>query len=136
MEELPDIDDDDLLGREMFSKRRVRKAERGLIDPSIFEPPRDKDTLSVDRLDLAPDEKMAEIGDMNGSSQGKPFFGWAQVIVRNARARGREVLASPRLDNPYHADIVLPLPDGEERRDAERQHALNLAKNASFRPRP
>lgn len=126
----------DPLGREVFSERRARKArERGVITHDIFLERGDIDYLSVDRLDLAPDIEMAEIGDRNAGARGKRFFGWAEVSVEHASEMGRRVEPTPLLDNPYHADIFLNLPSGPERQDVARQHALNLAKHAAYRPR-
>lgn len=135
--ELPALGPSDPLGRGVFSRRRSRKAQdRGIIAYDMFLEKAHVDCLSVDRLDLAPDTEMAEIGDRNAIARGKSFFGWAVVSVRNALEMNRRVEPTPQPDNPYHADINLNLPSGSERLDVARQHAYNLAKRAGYRRRP
>ncbi len=60
----------------------------------------------------------------------------AVVTVGDARENGRGVSESPRLGNPYHGDIKLPLGGGEDQRDEQTQHATALAAVAVWRPRP
>lgn len=133
--ELGSLSSEDPLGRYVSSKKRALKAQQtGNIKYDLFEPRNDEDRLSVDRLDLASDAVMAEIADQNVALRGKPFFGWAVVLVRQASQMGRRVESTPYLDNPYHADIYLNLPSGPERRDVRRQHAYNLARQAVYRP--
>ena len=107
----------------------------GRIAYDLFEVDDAMDNLSVDRLDLAPHEEMVRIGDDRGAYRRKPFFGWAVLSVEQASQRGREVRATPQLDNQYHADIILHLSQSDERRDEARQHALHLASMALYRPR-
>lgn len=134
---LPPFQPDDPLGREVFSERRAKKAAQGTIPIDLFELAKDKNKLSVDRLGLVSDEIVAAIADRHGSNDGRPFFGWAQVSVGHASDMSRKVVSTPKPENPYHADIVIvDLPEGDERREVARQHAVNLAKNAAWRPRP
>ena len=132
--ELGSLSSDDSLGRYIVSERRAREAlNRGRIAYDVFQESVERDSLSVDRLDLAPDADMAKIADQNASARRKKFFGWAVVLVRQASQMGRRVQPTPFLDNPYHADIHLNLPSGPERRDVRRQHAYNLARQAVYR---
>ena len=135
--ELPPVIPSDLLGRGVFSRKRARKAlSTGDIAYNEFLERIDRDNLSVDRLGLAPDTEMVEIADRNAAGRRQSFFGWAVVTVQQASEMERRVEPAPLLDNPYHAQIFLNLPTGAERRDVARQHALNLAKHAVYRPRP
>lgn len=135
--ELPPLSPEDPLGRYVLSEKRARRAlKRGIIAANDFLESLARDHLSVDRLDLAPDKEMAAIADGVAVARGRTFFGWTVVSVRHASEMGRRVEVTPLLDNPFHADIYLNLPDGAERRDAAKQHALNLAKRAAYRPRP
>ncbi len=135
--ELPPVKQSDLLGRGVFNKKRARKASNtGDIAHNEFLERIDRDNLSVDRLGFAPDTEMAEIADRNAVERRQLFFGWAVVTVQQASEMERWVEPAPLLDNPYHALIFLNLPTGAERRDVARQHALNLAKHAVYRPRP
>ncbi len=134
--ELPPLGPVDPLGRGVLSRRRSERAMRGKIDHDTFLEAYGVDSLSVDRLDHASDEVMAEIGDQTADQRGKQFYGWAVVTVEKAGQKGRAVRETPRLDNPYHADIFLNLPDNSERRDLEKQHANALAACAVYRQRP
>jgi hypothetical protein len=135
MPELPRLKDDDPLGRRVFSKRRALRAAKSKIIPDIFEQ-KGADALSVDRLDHVPDAQMATIAD-NTSNQSNNLQGWATVTVEKAGQSGRLVSPTPQLDNVYHVDIELNLPDGEEQRKHEsRRHANELAAVARWRPRP
>lgn len=81
---------------------------------------------------------MAAIGDgvAAGRGDGRRFYGWAVIAAARARENGRKVEADPLLSNPYHANIVLPVPFGPDVDDARFQHAQDLALKARFRPRP
>ena len=126
----------DPLGRYIPSRRRARKAANGDVPYDLFQENIQIDSLSVDRLDLAPDHEMAEIAMVNLAARDRPFFGWAAVTVEDAQKMGRTVEPTPMLNNRYHADIYLNLPENSERKDAVRQHALNLARHAVYRPWP
>lgn len=135
--ELPPLIPSDLLGRGVFSEKRARKAStRGIIAHNEFLESKDRDNLSVDRLGFAPDLEMAEIADRNAAGRKQTFFGWAVVTVQRASEMARRVRPMPLLDNRFHAEIVLNLPTDAERRDVAKQHALNLAMHAEYRPRP
>lgn len=136
MPDLPELGNDDPLGRRVFSERRARKAaNKQIIVPDIFIQ-KDADSLSVDRLDHASDTEMAAIAN-NTSSQDRDLQGWATITVKNVARSGRSVDPTPQLDNPYHADIELNLPSDEQRRkDEGRRHANELAAAACWRPCP
>lgn len=130
------LNSNDPLGRGVFSARRARRARNGNIDHNTFLEAVGVGEISVDRLDIATDSQMAMLGDAVGRARGRDFQGWAVVTVGEARSHGRRVLESPRLENPYHADIVLPLGGGEDQRDEQKQHVTALAAVASWRSRP
>lgn len=135
MSDLPEIGNDNALGRRVFSESRARKAANDKIVPDIFIQ-KGADSLSVDRLDHIPDSEMAVIAD-NTSNQPNDLQGWATVTVEKAAKSGRSVNPTPQLDNAYHADIELHLPDGEEQRKHEgRRHANELAAVARWRGHP
>ncbi len=82
---------------------------------------------------------MAKIAVKRGveRSEGpRKFRGWVILIVHDAAANGRTVVPSPLEDNPYHAEICLDLPDGEDRRDIQKEHALDLAARARWEEAP
>jgi hypothetical protein len=122
----------------VFSSGQARRARNGKVIPNVFLESEEADALSVDRLDHASDYVMAEIGDrvarLRGS--GRTFYGWATVTVLRASQNKRSVRADPLIDNQYHAEIDLNLDNDRERRDQQREHAVELASMARWRPRP
>ena len=131
---LPAITPSDFLGRGIFQSNQARS----IIPTTVFREKINVDRLSVDRLDLASNAEMAEIADRVAAGRGpsRNFYGWAVVSVAVAERDGRTVEATPLLDDPYHADIVLNLPVDADRTDAAIQHAQSLARHAHFRSRP
>ena len=86
-------------------------------------------------MDLAPTATMAELGRRNALPSGKSFWGWYTLTAGDVEAVGCSVKPSPSDDNPYHADILIPVPfDAEERRDAVVEYARDLAYHATFLP--
>lgn len=136
--ELPPVRNADKLGRGVFSSRHAKRARNGTIVPEVFTERKDAESLSVDRLDHASDEEMAEIGDRiaEGREGNRSFYGWAVVSVEAASKDGRKVQASPRLYNPYHADIYLNIPESNERKLLQVEHAHSLAVESEWRARP
>lgn len=135
---LPPIVATESLGRSVFSGNQARRADRGGIDPHVFLEREGVDILSVDRMDHTTPEEMAEIGDRValGRGIGRSFYGWAIVAVEKAAQDGRTVVATPRLDNRYHADIELNIGARDEHRDIQIQHATSLAAVAHWSRRP
>lgn len=76
-----------------------------------------------------------EIADRMATARYRTFYGWAVVTARNASTNGRQVIASPLLDNPYHADIILPDAAVEDREE-QKCHAQELADASTWRGRP
>lgn len=98
-------------------------------------------SLSVDRLDFAPRSEMARIARERERRRDPPrsFAGWAIVGARRAETRGRSVEATPQEDNPYHADIHLPICKSDPAkliRDTRKAHALELAAHSHWEPAP
>lgn len=132
----------DRLGREEWSERSARRSFRKRaegrgkrVPVARFMPPKNRNEISVNRLDHASDAAMAEIGVRNARNLGKEFWGWYILTAENVEEEGCSVGPSPLLDNPYHADIILPVsPDAEDRRDAIREYAMGLAYHATFQP--
>ena len=133
---LPPLCDRDPLDRSVFREGRAKRAAKGTIRHDIFLEREGVEVLSVDRLDHAPDQDLAAISDRNAVARRLQFFGWAVVTVSEASRNGRYVRESAQLDNPFHADIHLNIVEAQERRDAEKAHANDLAARAIWRPRP
>ena len=85
---------------------------------------------------------MVRIAVATFRASGREFYGWFVLSVADAMSvgadghRGCSVAASPREDNIYHADIVMPIPlDADDRKDVIREYARDLAYLAHFEPR-
>lgn len=130
------------LGREERSRSSAKRAhgklakgEPGHARVNKFTPPRNCNDLSVNRMDFAPEGELAAIACRNAEHSGQAFWGWYTLTVADVEEVGCAARPSPLLDNPYHADIVLPVAvDAEDRRDALREYAMGLAYRATFRP--
>ena len=129
-----DIAPEENLGRDVFSNSQARRAGRGRVLINVFLEREGEPELSVDRLDLALPREAVEIADGVAAGRGRTFYGWAVVDAHTAASNGRQVTASPQLDNPYHADIVLPETAAEDREEQKR-HAQELADASIWRDR-
>lgn len=130
------IGQDEELGRGVFSRRRARRAQRSRVPADVFLEKEGEPKISVDRLSLAPMDKAVEIAeDVASNRPNATFCGWAFLTASSARENEREAVASPKENNPYHADIVLPQAAVEDREEQKR-HALELADASSWRERP
>ncbi len=129
------------LGREENSKTNARKSFRRLNEGnawapvSKFEPPKNSNEISVNRMDLANENTFAVLGKRNAASLGKLFWGWYILTKEAVEDVGCSVKQSPLDENPYHADIIIPVSlDAEERRDNVIDYARDLAYQANFLP--
>ena len=129
-----DIGLEEDLGRDVFSSNQAKRAGRGRVPFNVFLEREGEPRISVDRLDLASPGEAAEIADGVAAGRRRTFYGWAVVKARIAILSGRQVTASPKLDNPYHADIVLPEAVVDDREEQKR-HAQELADEADWRDR-
>ena len=146
----PRILDSDKVGRDVLSRNDRRLIMRGQAPPGLFLDNISPARLSVhrlapvpnrpppdDRSDLAPDSVIAEISRRRAKAQTpeRNFYGWAELSAADAARDGREVCLSPRPDNPWHADIVLPAEAEREERKREK-HAMALSHSVEWRERP
>ena len=122
------------LGRSVLSSSQARRARRSRVPFHLFLEKKGKTHLSVDRLDIAPQEEAVQIADRMAAARHRAFYGWAVVVVEEASANGRQVIASPLHENPYHADIILPDAVIEDREEQKR-HAKELVDASTWRGR-
>ena len=119
--------------RENIRARGERGISKQIIPAREFKPKMGETDLSVDRVDEAPREHVANVAERDATSDGRIFYGWAVVSREQAAQMNRIVRASPieNPPNPYHADIVFPdsVKDDEDERTS---HAQNLAENAEW----
>ena len=123
------------LGRGVFSRSEYKRARSSRIRYYVFLEKQGVTEISVDRLDHAELAGAVAIANENADARGATFYGWAVVSAQRAAANGRWVRASPKPDNPHHADIVLP-DLAREARDEQIRHAQELARSSSWRERP
>ncbi|MCY4191924.1 MAG: hypothetical protein OXD42_11520 [Rhodospirillaceae bacterium] len=141
-QEIVPLGKDERLGREERSKtsakrsfRRLKAEGKAQVHASKFEPPRNTNEISVNRLDLASEATLAELGAQNASMSGKEFWGWYTILASDVEEVGCRTIPTPLDGNPYHADIVVPVTlDAEDRRDTIREYAIDLAYRATFVP--
>lgn len=133
------ISSDEALGRGVFSKGQARRAKNGIVPRHAFLEACGKVELSVDRLDFAEPEEMAELGDKvavgRSVDRTVTFYGWAVIAAEDAESNGRQVVYTPQPGNPYHTDIILPDSTAEDR-DEQISHAQELADASLWRERP
>lgn len=133
------IKDGESLGHRIFDSRLAKRCQAGHIPTKVFLNAKQTRLLSVDRLNRAPLSWFTELGDRDAltrSPQGKRrFYGWAVLSVPDASRSGRRVVASPTLFNRHHADIALPITEGDDDAwlKAAMQHAEQLAEDAIYR---
>ncbi len=86
-------------------------------------------------MDLALAATLAELDRRNASKSGKKFRGWYTMMASDVGEVGCRIYRTPLDSNPYHADIVLPVPlDAEDGKDVVREFAIDLAYRATFVP--
>ena len=134
------------LGRDVFSKRDRNRAQRlGKVRPNVFQEKAGNPKISVNRLDYLSEEEAASLGDVAAANRAKKenrkcnFYGWAVVGVSKAVENQRRVVATPQVENMYHADIILPdlaALAAEEQKTHQKIHAQQLADVSSWRDRP
>lgn len=92
--------------------------------------------MSVNRFSLFSAPFFEKLGIQHGNNRSQTYKGAAHLLagnIRNIRADdwAADVLGTPKLRNPFHADIPLP-PDKGKDYDMEIQ--IRLAEISTFRP--
>ncbi len=136
------ITDDERLGRQGWSGRRAKKNLRQLklgkqadVPVSAFEPEADCNDISADRMDLASQDELAVLAEKNTSRANQSFRGWYTLTARDVTKAGCRAEPTPSCKNPYHADIVFPVPlDADDRKNKIRKRAWELARRAKYEP--
>ena len=135
---LPVLRDDERLGRSVFSGSAAKRARsKGIVIRNVFLEAQDVPSISVDHMDHAPLQEMADLAAERGRNRSpvRELGGWAIISVRDSASNGRTVEAVPHLGNVYHADIFLNI-DEEEKRDRQKQHAADLAARSRWLEAP
>ena len=131
------IEPDENLGRGGFSGSHAKRAGRSRIPHHVFLEKPGETKISVDRVSVAPLSAATAIAEKTAAARNANFYGWATVVAKQAGTNGRQVVSSPlpEQDNPYHADILLPVLPGsaEESREEQKRHAQELADYSRWR---
>ena len=119
--------------RGVFSKNHFAST-KGRVKYNAFLERKGVRFLSVDRADNAQRDELARLGQQRATERSRTFYGWGKLSVADAESAdvGVVVRASPKADNPHHADIVLPRAAGRSRQ----QVAVRLARTSKWRPWP
>ena len=123
------------LGRGVFSTNNAKRAKRSRIPAHVFLEKPGEPKISVDKLSVAPLDEVVKIAEGVAVVRGATFYGWAIVAAERIRENGRQVVATPLPDNPYHADILLPESAAEDR-EKQQRHAQELADASRWQDRP
>lgn len=119
------------LGRGISSSKHFdRFKKHGICSIKIFIH-RNRRKLSVDRLNDDNLSSVCEIAKKREVDRGRTFYGWASVTEDVASSNGRTIADSPQVNNPFHADIVLPACVLTDKKAME-EHATELAANAQL----
>ena len=133
-----ELDPNEDLGRAVFSRRRSDRARKvGHIHMDVFLEREQAGSISVDRMDHATYDELAEWSHKRGRGRKPPkqFYGWAVLKVQDATENGRTVEATPTQQNRCHADIHLNV-KGEERKRQQKDHAVELADKSRWLDAP
>ena len=128
-EALPELGQDERLGRSVVASRAAKKARtKGVIIRDVFLEAEQAPSVSVDRMDHATLHDMVVLGRERARNRTPPrqLQGWAVIAVRDAASSKRTVKATPQPDNIHHADIFLNMV-GDDLRDQQKAHATELA---------
>lgn len=127
-----DLPGNEELGRYVLEKSHAKRGEkRNIIHPDVFTERPKTPEVSVDRM-IRPDREMARFGHAEAAKRSestgaiRTFYGWAVLAVAAAQNKQRKVRASPKDNNPCHADICLPK-DCADDWDLQKEHATELA---------
>ena len=139
----PGIQGDERLGRRVTDLRYLKKIQNRINEGDahpcpfqIFKSKPQTTEISVDRLDLAPTRKVAEVAKRITEQHNKVFYGWGVLVYRSIFLIGFTAKESPDLDssNDYHASLYFP--DSGEEKDKRVDFARELAEMATWLPCP
>ena len=133
------IIDDEILGREIFSKKNIRKSS-STVKVNAFLIPNVRTAISVSRLGIAPRHLIESLGKEHAIRRvpEQTFYGFGELSADALKAIRLDdgsdipVRGTPTLTNPFHADIRLPKDDGD---DYRLEIADCLAQIARFVPK-
>ena len=131
------LDASEELGRCVTSGNEYRQIKYSMrmgeaaIPYTVYENWDEEGALSVIRLDHP------SLTEATAKARGpkRQFHGWAVTCVGDVRRLNFHVKATPRPENKWHADIVMPDQD-RLRQERRTELALELARASKWRPHP
>ena len=138
-----ELDASEELGRCVTSGHDYRQIKNSMhmgeaaIPYTVYANWDEEGALSVIRLDHPTLTEAIENGEATAKARGpkRQFHGWAVTRVGDVRRLNFHVKATPRPENKWHADIVMPDQD-RLRQERHTELALELARASKWRPRP
>ena len=132
---LGDVIKEGAVGRAIFGSKHWGQMKKEHKPPTIFIDNKSPIEISVFLLNFTSDADLTKIGDAMATQRGpgRSFYGWAEVSVAKASENGRQVRYTPKSENKWHADIVLPVIVEADKKARER-HASQLARMSIPRP--
>lgn len=111
---IPPVDNDEMLARYVFPSKAVRND--GTVKPDVFIPYKHRE-LSVTRHREATDAEIWKLGQQVAVQTGKTLRGRMDIKAKDCYVETLTVVAKPRTDNPNHADIEGWPPDKESQKE-------------------
>ena len=137
---------DERLGRRLSERKpryikRIRRNTEANKKPfhfKLFKPNKGEISISVDRLDLAPIDKIAEIAKRDAKHDSRVFYGWVVLFRQAVLQKGFKAYPSPDSGNPYHADLFYPddINNANEQTEKIKIYARALIESAEWLPCP
>lgn len=107
------VADSELLGREVFSEKNIKKSTNE-VKPGLFMPKEfDRKPISVNRLGFADRSLFFRLGRIHARKRRLTFYGFAELTAQHARqVKGddgwqMDVRGTPVVRNPFHADLTI-----------------------------
>ena len=91
--------------------------------------------MSVDMLDNADLHRLTALHDQEGRNRlpSRGFHGWYVFVADSARSVGWDVHSRPTAENPWHAEVLRPVP--EEDKDDFLENCNLIASYSNWLPR-
>ena len=127
------IQKNNLFGRRVFSRRAAKRCKKGRCYPTVFLIEENKNKISVDKFNVISEKSMTNIGDESGINRKQSFYGWATLQESDILKDERKIELTPKIDNPCHAEIIIPLVDEKKEKVQRTLHASHLASFAKWK---
>ena len=106
---VPELEDDETLARVVVSSTQAKSSRIGAVPASVFVY-HGCFEISVDRVSKMTAAEAVRHGEIIASERGtnRSFYGWARITRPKVLDAECACRASPKCDNFWHADILMP----------------------------